>query len=103
MPMGHDGEDFIVLSQGQCLTCGATLNAVGLSEEGPVPMPEPGDLTLCGYCFAPMLFTETLRMRLLTREERLAHVADIAEMEQQLRRMHAQMEAQGWRNPYGRR
>jgi hypothetical protein len=95
-------DDFILVPENTCFICGATLNAVSQDETPHTEQPHPGDLTLCGYCFTPMLFTDTMGVRPLTLEETEESKADIAQMRQSLSLLHVAMEAQGWRNPYGR-
>lgn len=50
-----------------CPSCKATLD--GHVPHGAARPPQPGDLTACFQCSAPLLFGEGLVLRLLTAEE----------------------------------
>lgn len=62
------GRHFRKVKATNCPSCKHVLNAVGdLSEN--VPLPEPGDLTVCIECAAPLTFTEYGGLRIATRKE----------------------------------
>ena len=95
-------DEFVLMPTNTCLTCGAPLNAVAQDGVAITEPPRPGDLSLCGYCFAPMCFTDDMGIRPLTPAETAECASDIAAMRQSLALIQMEMEAQGWRNPYGR-
>jgi hypothetical protein len=39
-----------------CPTCRARLNCSTFTGDGSVPVPKPGDLTVCGYCLETLEF-----------------------------------------------
>lgn len=58
------------MSAADCPRCQQTLRAAtGFSLDASAPIPAPGCLTLCDQCATWLVFTDTMGLRLATREE----------------------------------
>jgi hypothetical protein len=78
----------------KCPLCGETLDAaVG---RGPETRPGAGDLAICGYCGALLIFRENLRLRRLRPAEQAALQRDDPETWAALQAARREVEAGTW-------
>ncbi len=64
-----------------CPNCGDALNCAQEADALPSRPPQPGDITICAYCAAVLIFTDTAL--------RLASVDDLADLPTEMQQLVA--------------